>query len=343
MWTVRSPLPAAFAPGRSRSMVSVPAMRRSVGSNRAGSAERAAGSLGFDSTWSRRPWDCQRDARRRRRCRRSRDCGGTARLRGRVAHMTGALDGLRVVEIADEISGPYCGKLFADLGAEVTKIEAPEGDSLRQWGPFPGHEPDPDRGGLFEYLKAGKRGTVLDVMCEGDAAAARQLIGDADVLIDASTPGTLDKSGLGVEALQQINPRLVVVRISNFGQHGPFRDRAATSLTMQAVSGWISARDPDRPPVQAGARIAEYVAGAYAALGALTALRIAPAGQVTEVDVSELEALLSTLPYPMLMYERMRALGLPTDVRQSPMLGVVRATDGWVGINCLTGQHWLDV
>jgi crotonobetainyl-CoA:carnitine CoA-transferase CaiB-like acyl-CoA transferase len=257
--------------------------------------------------------------------------------------MTGALDGLRVVEIADEISGPYCGKLFADLGAEVTKIEAPKGDSLRQWGPFSGHEPDPDRGGLFEYLNAGKLGTVLDVTCEGDAAAARQLIGDADVLIDASAPGTLDKSGLGVEALQQINPRLVVVRISNFGQHGPFRDRAATSLTMQALSGWISARDPDRPPVQAGARIAEYVAGAYAALGALTALRIAPTDRVTEVDVSVLEALLSTLPYPMLQAERMRTLGLPSNIRSGPMLGVVRAADGWVGINCLTGQHWLDV
>jgi crotonobetainyl-CoA:carnitine CoA-transferase CaiB-like acyl-CoA transferase len=257
--------------------------------------------------------------------------------------MTGALDGLRVVEIADEISGPYCGKLFADLGAEVTKIEAPEGDSLRRWGPFPGHEPDPDRGGLFEYLNAGKRGAVLDVMCEGDAAAARQLIGDADVLIDASAPGTLDKSGLRVEVLQHINPRLVVVRISNFGRHGPFRDRAATSLTMQALSGWISARDPDRPPVQAGARIAEYVAGAYAALGALTALRIAPTGRVTEVDVSVLEALLSTLPYPMLQAERMRTLGLPSNIRSGPMLGVVRAADGWVGINCLTGQHWLDV
>ena len=257
--------------------------------------------------------------------------------------MTGALDGLRVVEIANEISGPYCGKLLADLGAEVTKIEAPSGDSLRRWGPFPGDEPDPDRAGLFEYLNAGKRGAVLDVTRESDAATAGQLIGDADVLIDASAPGTLSRSGLGIEVLQHLNPRLVVVRISNFGQHGPFRDRVATSLTMQAVSGWITARDPDRPPVQAGARIAEYVAGAYAALGALTALRIAPSGRVTEVDVSVLEALLSTLPYPMLMAERMRALGLPSNTRQAPMLGVVRAADGWVGINCLTGQHWLDV
>jgi crotonobetainyl-CoA:carnitine CoA-transferase CaiB-like acyl-CoA transferase len=257
--------------------------------------------------------------------------------------MSSALDGLRVVEIANEISGPYCGKLFADLGADVTKIEAPSGDSLRQWGPFPGDEPDPDRCGLFEYLNAGKRGTVLDITDETDAAAARQLIGDADILIDALAPGTLDKSGLGVDALQDINPRLVVVRISNFGQHSPFRDAATTSLTMQAASGWIMARDPDRPPVQAGARIAEYVAGGYAALGALTALRIAPAGRVTEVDVSVFEALLSTLPYPMLMAERMRTLGLPSKTRSGPMLGVVRAGDGWVGINCLTGQHWLDV
>jgi crotonobetainyl-CoA:carnitine CoA-transferase CaiB-like acyl-CoA transferase len=260
-----------------------------------------------------------------------------------VAHVTGALDGLRVIEIANEISGPYCGKLFVDLGADVTKIEAPTGDSLRRWGPFPGGEPDPDRCGLFEYLNAGKRGIVLDVTCESGAAVARQLINDADVLIDALAPGTLDNSGLGADVLQSINPRLVVVRISNFGQHGPFRDRVATSLTMQAASGWVTARDPDRPPVQAGARIAEYVAGGYGALGALTALRIASSIRVTEVDVSVFEGLLSTLPYPMLMAERIRTLGLPSNTRSSPMLGVVRAGDGWVGINCLTGQHWLDV
>ncbi|HZC91684.1 MAG TPA: CoA transferase, partial [Mycobacterium sp.] len=163
--------------------------------------------------------------------------------------MTGALDGLRAVEMADEIPGPYCGKLLVDLGADVTKIEAPEGDPLRQWGPFPGGQPDPDRAGLFEYLNAGKRGTTLDITRESDAAAARALIADADVLIDAAAPGALDKSGLGVDVLERINSRLVVVRISNFGQHGAFRDRAETPLTMQAVSGWISARDPDRPPV----------------------------------------------------------------------------------------------
>src|ERR1700733_16193891 len=111
--------------------------------------------------------------------------------------MTSALGGLRVVEIADEISGPYCGKLLADLGAEVTKIETPERDSLRRYGPFPGGAPDPDRAGLFEYLNAGKRGVVLDITSESGAAEARRLLADADVLIDA-----------GAAALPQLAPGL---------------------------------------------------------------------------------------------------------------------------------------
>ena len=135
----------------------------------------------------------------------------------------------------------------------------------------------------------------------------------------------------------------MLLRISPFGQTGPWRDRKATPLTLQAVSGWISARDPERPPVAVGARISEYVAGAYGALGALTALRSQPVGRVTEVDVSAFEALLSTLPQPMLMTEKMHSLGLEPNRRSAPMMGVVRAADGWVGINCLTGQHWLDV
>ena len=105
------------------------------------------------------------------------------------------------------------------------------------------------------------------------------------------------------------------MRISPFGQHGPLRDRQVTPLTVQAASGWVNLRDPDRPPVQAGARIAEYVAGGYAALSALTALRTVSTDtrDVVEVDVSVMESLLSTLPYPMLLAEKMRSSAcLPT-------------------------------
>ena len=249
--------------------------------------------------------------------------------------MTGPLAGLHVVEIAEEISGPYAAKLLVDLGAEVTKIEPPGGDPLRQWGPFRDGVPYPQRCGLFEYLNVGKRIAAL--------ADARELIAQADVLVENFPPGTLEGWGFDIGSLGTLNPNLVLLRISHFGQSGPWRDRQATSLTLQAASGWISPRDPDRPPVQVGARIAEYVAGTYGALGALTALRSTPANQVVEVDVSEFESLLSTLPYPMLNVQRMRSLGLPTNVRAGPMLGVVRAADGWVGINCLTGQHWVDV
>ncbi|MGO9381861.1 MAG: CaiB/BaiF CoA transferase family protein [Mycobacterium sp.] len=257
--------------------------------------------------------------------------------------MTGPLTGLHVVELATEISGPYAAKLFVDLGAEVTKIEPPVGDPLRRWGPFPGGPRKPQRCGLFEYLNAGKRGATLDLGRPDDLAAARELIAGAHLLVEDFAPGTLEGWGLDPDTLGRGNPDLVLLRISAFGQSGPWRDRRATPLTLQAASGWISARDPERPPVQVGARIQEYVAGAYAALGALTALRLQPAGGVRQVDVSQLEALLSTLPYPMLMAQRMQRLGLPANLRSAPMLGVVRAADGWVGINCLTGQHWLDV
>jgi crotonobetainyl-CoA:carnitine CoA-transferase CaiB-like acyl-CoA transferase len=255
--------------------------------------------------------------------------------------MASALEGLRVVEIAGGIAGPYCTKLLVDLGAEVIKIEPPSGDPLRRWGPFPDSVSDPARSGLFEYLNAGKLGATVDL--DNDAPIARPLIERAHLLVEALPPGALDRFGLDVQFLAKLSPDLVVVRISDFGQRGPLRDRDATPLTMQAASGWVNKRDPDKPPVQAGARISEYVAGCYAALGALTALRIGSGHGPVEVDVSVLESLLSALPYPMLMAERMRNLGRPTNTRSAPMMGIVHAADGWIGINCLTGQHWLDV
>ena len=133
--------------------------------------------------------------------------------------------------------------------------------------------------------------------------------------------GDAGRLGLGLGRVEPAEPKPGAVAHLSFWSVRTLADRRATPLTVQAVSGWISTRDPDRPPVQAGARISEYVAGAYGALGALTALRLPPAGQVTEVDVSELEALLSTLPYPMLMARRMQHLGLPTNAAVGPHAG----------------------
>jgi crotonobetainyl-CoA:carnitine CoA-transferase CaiB-like acyl-CoA transferase len=248
------------------------------------------------------------------------------------------LTGLRVVELASEIAGPYCTKLLVDLGADVWKIEPPSGDPLRRWGP---------RSGLFEYLNAGKRGATIDFTHDPDRATVHEMLSRADVLFEDLPAGAPERHewGLDADGLERINPYLVVVRISSFGQEGPLCDRPTTPLTLQAAAGWVNVREPGRAPVQAGARIPEYIAGGYAALGALTALRVAAAGTngPVEVDVSMFEALLSTLPYPMLMAARLKSLGLPTNSKAAPMLGIVRAADGWIGINCLTGQHWLDV
>lgn len=254
--------------------------------------------------------------------------------------MSRALEGLRVVELGSEIAGPYCTKLLVDLGADVCKVEPPAGDPLRRWGPAIAD----DHSGLYEYVNAGKSGITADLGSQGDAARVCELIANADLLVENQPPGALQVYGLDADALRKLNPRLVVVRISDFGQRGPLWDRQTTPLTLQAASGWVSPRELDRPPVQAGARIPEFIGGAYAAMGALTALRIAGGvGHTVEVDVSMFEALLSTLPYPMLMAERLKNMGLPMNAKAAPMLGIVRALDGWVGINCLTGQHWLDV
>ncbi|ETB02747.1 CoA transferase, partial [Mycobacterium avium subsp. silvaticum ATCC 49884] len=243
--------------------------------------------------------------------------------------MNRPLAGLRVVELASEIAGPYCAKLLVDLGADVRKVEPPSGDPLRRWGPFPPEGPHPERSGLFEYLNAGKCGATVDFAQERGLEVLREMISQADVLVEDLPGGAPERRAWGLDAqtLARVNPDLVVVRISSFGQEGPLRDRVTTPLTLQAAAGWINVREPGRAPLQAGARIPEYIAGGYAALGALTALRVATAEthRPVEVDVSMFESLLATLPYPMLMAARLKSLGLPTNSKAAPMLGIVRA------------------
>lgn len=254
--------------------------------------------------------------------------------------MSGPLAGLRVVELGSEIAVPYCTKLFADLGAEVYKIEQPSGDPLRSWGPPAQGDPSSVGSGLFEYLNAGKRGATVDLTREDGVRLVNDLIAQADIVVENLPADLRDAWRFDTGS----HPHLVVVRVSDFGRQGPLHGRPSVPLTMQAAAGWVSTREPNRAPVQAGARIPEYVAGGYAALAGLTALRIATgSNSIVDVDVSMFESLLSTLPYPMLMAERLKRLGRPTNSKAAPMLGIVRAADGWIGINCLTGQHWLDV
>lgn len=140
---------------------------------------------------------------------------------------------------------------------------APTGDPLRQWGPFPAGRPHPERSGLFAYLNAGKHGITVDLADENRIEAVHGMLSRADVFVEdlpANAPERV-QWGLDTETLGRINPDLVVVRISSFGQAGPLCDRVTTPLTLQAAAGWVNVREPGRAPVQAGARIPEYIAG----------------------------------------------------------------------------------
>ena len=182
----------------------------------------------------------------------------------------------------------------------MCKIEPPSGDPLRRAGTGESNR----EVALFEYFNAGKRGTTIDLAdARATSRPASDLIAGADVLGRKPARQALPERrewGLDKESLERINPHLVVVRISDFGQEGPLRDRGATPLTMQAAAGWISVREPARAPVQAGARIPGYVAGAYCGprRADCTAYRRSRTNRVVEVDVSIFESLLSTLPYP---------------------------------------------
>jgi crotonobetainyl-CoA:carnitine CoA-transferase CaiB-like acyl-CoA transferase len=258
-----------------------------------------------------------------------------------------ALGGLRVLELGGEIAAPYATKLLADLGADVVKVEPPTGDPLRHWSPFPDNEDgDADRVGLlFEYLNGAKRSVVVDLEQPAGRAWLRQAVAGTDVLVESLGSGGLERLGVaGAEDRDRPAP-LALVRISDFGQHGPYVGRPTSGFVVQALGGWVSTHGvPGMLPVQVGARIHEYTAGAFAAAAALTAARAARGQREPVVaDLSTMECLVGTLAYPNLVMEDMLSAGLPPpQARHFPLPGIVRCRDGWVGINALTGQHFVD-
>src|SRR3712207_5338872 len=137
--------------------------------------------------------------------------------------MAGALDGLRVLDVGGGVAAGYATKLLADLGADVTKVEPPEGDETRRSGPFPGDMPHPEKSGLFLYLNCNKRGVTLDLARAEDRNLFHCLLRDADLHVQSVEPARLAACGLDWETVHRANPRLVECSISRFGQSGPHR------------------------------------------------------------------------------------------------------------------------
>lgn len=180
----------------------------------------------------------------------------------------GPLSGYRVLEIGSTVAGPFCGRMLADFGAEVIKVEPAEGDPVRTMGKqFEG------RSLYAASIFRNKKLVSIDLHSEEGRALVRDLAGKVDIVVENFKPGTLEKWGLGWEDLSKLNPRLVMVRISGFGQDGPYSRRPGYGVVCEAVSGLRHLTgDPDRAPSRVGVSMTDYIAGLHGAYGAVMAL-----------------------------------------------------------------------
>ncbi|MBY6082924.1 CaiB/BaiF CoA transferase family protein [Ruegeria arenilitoris] len=187
--------------------------------------------------------------------------------------MTGPLASLKVVELARILAGPWAGQTFADLGAEVIKVESPAGDDTRAWGP-PFVTRDQDVSAAYYHsTNRGKASVIADFSTPEGQQKVRALVADADVVIENFKVGGLKKYGLDFDNLSQLNPRLVYCSITGFGQTGPYAHRAGYDFIIQGMSGLMSVTgEPDGQPQKAGVAITDVFTGIYAVAGVLAAL-----------------------------------------------------------------------
>ena len=208
--------------------------------------------------------------------------------------MAGALGDLRVIEMGQLLAGPFCGQLLADFGADVVKIEAPgTGDPMREWG----REKAGGRSLWWPVVARGKRSVTLNLRDPAGQDLVRRLAADADILIENFRPGTLEKWGLAPADLQAANPRLIVVRVSGYGQTGPYADRPGYGAIGEAMGGLRAViGEPDRPPARAGISIGDTLAAIFACVGTLVALHARTnSGRGQVVDSALYESVLGVM------------------------------------------------
>jgi crotonobetainyl-CoA:carnitine CoA-transferase CaiB-like acyl-CoA transferase len=187
----------------------------------------------------------------------------------------GPLDGLRVVELARILAGPWAGQTLADLGAEVIKVEAPEGDDTRRWGPpFVARAGGAQDAAYFHATNRGKASVVADFRTEEGRAKVRALVEGADIVIENFKVGGLAKYGLDYASLSALNPRLIYCSITGFGQTGPYAHRAGYDYIIQGMSGLMSVTGPeDGPPYKVGVAVTDIITGIYASTAILAAVQ----------------------------------------------------------------------
>jgi len=251
-----------------------------------------------------------------------------------------ALAGVKVLDLTHHIAGPYCTRILAGFGADVVKVEKPgEGDGARRMTPFLNDEPGLERSGLFLYLNSNKKSITLNLKSETGVKIFRELVKDADIIVENFRPGVMERLGLDHQTLKELNPGLVMTSISNFGQDGPYRDYKSAHLVAWGMSG---ARYNDgaigRRPVQIGGWLTHYVAGLFAVLGTGIALyRRNITGYGQHVDVSMMESTILITCYPTVVYSYR---GILHNAISKERMGLFQCRDGYIGINLFGRLNW---
>lgn len=218
--------------------------------------------------------------------------------------MTSPLNGIKVIELARILAGPWAGQTLADLGADVIKVEAPEGDDTRRWGP-----PFIDRVGeksaaYFHATNRGKRGITCDFRTPEGQETVRKLVADADVVIENFKVGGLAKYGLDYASLSKVNPRLIYCSITGFGQTGPYAHRAGYDFIIQGMAGLMSVTgEPDGQPQKVGVAVTDVFTGVYGATAILAALvQRGVTGKGQHIDMALLDVATSIMANQSMNY-----------------------------------------
>lgn len=210
----------------------------------------------------------------------------------------GALAGIRVVELAQMVSGPYCAKLLADFGADVVKVEPPPaGDAARRWGPFPGNVPNPEASGLHQFLNTNKRGVTLDVTTDAGRDLFLRLVEHVDVLVENNPPAWMRLHRIDYASIATANPNLVMISITPFGQTGPYSDWKGCDLNAfhLTAAGHRYCGRPGEPPLEHGTFSADFYGAVTAATWGLAAtIGRVRVGGGQHIDVSCAEAIAAT-------------------------------------------------
>lgn len=254
---------------------------------------------------------------------------------------TGALEGIRVIDLTRMLSGPFCTMLLGDQGAEVIKIEPFEGDTTRSHGPY--REDDPKRlfGGYFQSVNRNKKSIVLDLKTDDARDVLRRLVKTGHVLVENFRPGVMERLGLGYDALKSINPKLVYAAIRGFGDprsgESPYQDWPAYDVVAQAMGGVIGVTGFPDQPVKVGPGLGDILPGSMTAFGvAIALLHAEKTGQGQFLDVSMYDSMLSLCE--RVIYQHSFADLIPGPEGQAhpffAPFGLFEASDGWVAIAC---------